>query len=142
MPTLSQHIEKKENVLLVGNSGTGKTHVASALAFAACAQGHRVRFFTVSGPAMTLSESERELNQLLAVTNSARGCGNAPHDHRVEFAILPRNVNRKSTAKFTAGEQAFNGAAGPDIGERHQKNNLPRVRLNQRYQFVSPVSPF
>src|SRR5450759_2447919 len=40
-----EYIQKKENVLLVGNSGTGKTHLASALGFAACAQGHKVRFF-------------------------------------------------------------------------------------------------
>src|SRR5262249_36583080 len=43
------YIENRENVLVVGNSGTGKTHLASALAFAACAQGRRVRVFTVTG---------------------------------------------------------------------------------------------
>ena len=39
------YITKKENILLVGNSGRGKTHLASALGFAACSQGKRVRFF-------------------------------------------------------------------------------------------------
>src|SRR4051794_15287377 len=43
------YIENRENILVVGNSGTGKTHLACALAFAACAQGRRVRFFTVTG---------------------------------------------------------------------------------------------
>ena len=42
-----EYVERHENVLLVGNSGTGKTHLASALGFAGCAQGRRVRFFTV-----------------------------------------------------------------------------------------------
>jgi len=62
-----QYIEKKENVLLVGNSGTGKTHVASALAFAACAQGRRVRFFTVGGLVTVLLEAreERQLERML-----------------------------------------------------------------------------
>jgi DNA replication protein DnaC len=44
-----EYIERHENVLLVGNSGTGKTHLASALAFTACMQGRRVRFFTIMG---------------------------------------------------------------------------------------------
>ena len=62
-----QYIEKKENVLLVGNSGTGKTHVASALGFAACAQGRRVRFFTVSGLVTALLEAreERQVERML-----------------------------------------------------------------------------
>lgn len=33
------YIGKKGNVLLVGNPGTGKTHVASALGYAACTAG-------------------------------------------------------------------------------------------------------
>jgi DNA replication protein DnaC len=62
-----EYIQKKENVLLVGNSGTGKTHVASALAFAACAQGCRVRFFTVGGLVTMLLEAreERQLERML-----------------------------------------------------------------------------
>ncbi len=40
-----EYIDNRENILLIGNSGTGKTHLACALAFAACAQGRRVRFF-------------------------------------------------------------------------------------------------
>jgi len=34
---------RRENVLLLGNSGTGKTHLALALGLAACQRGHRVR---------------------------------------------------------------------------------------------------
>jgi len=62
-----EYITKKENVLLFGNSGTGKTHVASALGFAACAQGRRVRFFTVSGLVTALLEAreERQLERML-----------------------------------------------------------------------------
>jgi len=36
-----EYILKRENVLLVGNPGTGKTHLATALGFAACAQGKK-----------------------------------------------------------------------------------------------------
>jgi DNA replication protein DnaC len=34
-----EYLLKRENILLVGNSGTGKTHVATALGIAACSQG-------------------------------------------------------------------------------------------------------
>lgn len=39
-------IEKKTNVCMIARSGLGKTHLASALALAACQQGHRVLFST------------------------------------------------------------------------------------------------
>jgi DNA replication protein DnaC len=54
------YIENRENVLVVGNSGTGKTHLACALAFAACTQGRRVRSFTVTGLVTQLLERREE----------------------------------------------------------------------------------
>jgi hypothetical protein len=57
------YIAKKENVLLVGNPGTGKTHLATSLGYAACAQGRRVRFFTTTGLVTQLLE-QRENRSL------------------------------------------------------------------------------
>ena len=37
-----EFIERKENVLALGNSGAGKTHIALALGLAACQKGFRV----------------------------------------------------------------------------------------------------
>ena len=48
----------------MGNSGTGKTHVATALGVAACGQGKRVRFFRVT-ELITLLLEAREERQLL-----------------------------------------------------------------------------
>lgn len=61
-----EYIDKKENVLLIGNPGTGKTHLACALAFAACAQGRNVRFYTVTKLVTELVEcrEERRLQRL------------------------------------------------------------------------------
>src|SRR5258708_13042099 len=39
-----EFLARRENLLLLGNSGTGKTHIALALGLAACQRGHRVRF--------------------------------------------------------------------------------------------------
>jgi DNA replication protein DnaC len=53
-------------VILVGASGTGKSHLATALAAAACGLGRRVRFFRVTELATLLLEAgeERQLTQL------------------------------------------------------------------------------
>jgi DNA replication protein DnaC len=61
-----EYIGKKENVLLIGNPGTGKTHLACALAFSAGSQGHRVRFYTVTALVTELLEcrEERRLQRL------------------------------------------------------------------------------
>lgn len=61
------YIDKRENVILVGNSGTGKTHLACALAFSACTQGKKVRFFTVTDLTTQLTEAreERQLKRML-----------------------------------------------------------------------------
>ena len=55
-----EYIDNRGNILLIGNSGTGKTHLACALAFAACAQGRRVRFFTATGLVTELLECREE----------------------------------------------------------------------------------
>jgi DNA replication protein DnaC len=43
-----EFIDRRENVLFVGNPGTGKSHLAIGLSAAACAGGYRVRFFRVT----------------------------------------------------------------------------------------------
>jgi DNA replication protein DnaC len=55
-----EHLAKRECVLCMGDSGTGKTHLALALGFAACGQGRRVRFFTVSSLVTQLLERREE----------------------------------------------------------------------------------
>jgi DNA replication protein DnaC len=57
------YVGKKENILLVGNPGTGKTHLATALGFAACSQGRRVKFTTTTALVTQLLE-QRENHSL------------------------------------------------------------------------------
>ena len=55
-----EYMDRCENVLLIGNSGTGKSHLATGLAFAACQQGRRMRFFTATGLITQLLEKREE----------------------------------------------------------------------------------
>jgi DNA replication protein DnaC len=55
-----EFLERRENILLLGNSGTGKTHIALALGLAACQRGQRVRFTTASALVSELIEARDE----------------------------------------------------------------------------------
>ena len=55
-----EYLDKREKVLLVGNPGTGKTHLVCALAFSACAQGRSVRFYTATDLVTQLVECREE----------------------------------------------------------------------------------
>jgi DNA replication protein DnaC len=60
-----KYIEQRENIVIVGKSGTGKTHLAQALGYAACFQKKRVLFTTASALMRELIDSHesRRLRQ-------------------------------------------------------------------------------
>lgn len=62
------YLERAEPVLLVGEPGTGKTHLATGLAIAACRQRKRVRFTTAAALVNQLVEAQRDqsLTRMLA----------------------------------------------------------------------------
>jgi DNA replication protein DnaC len=54
------YIRKVEPLLLVGNPGLGKTHIATGLALAACRQGYRVRFYNAAALVNELLQAQDE----------------------------------------------------------------------------------
>ena len=54
------YVKKSRNIIFVGKSGTGKTHLATALGMEACKQGVRTRFVTGCGLANELIEARDE----------------------------------------------------------------------------------
>jgi chromosomal replication initiation ATPase DnaA len=56
----SEYILRRENVIALGNSGTGKTHVALALGLAACQKGFTVAFTTAASLVNQLMEARDE----------------------------------------------------------------------------------
>ena len=63
-------VEAREDLVLMGDVGTGKTHMACALAAACCARGWEARFFTASSLVLRLRRArddgrlDRELSQI------------------------------------------------------------------------------
>jgi DNA replication protein DnaC len=55
-----EYIDRHENLLALGNSGTGKTHIALALGLAACQKGYKVRFTTAASLVHELIEAKDE----------------------------------------------------------------------------------
>jgi len=61
-----EFVDRRENVIALGPSGTGKTHVALGLGLAACQRGLKVRFTTAAALVHELIEAvdERRLQRL------------------------------------------------------------------------------
>ena len=59
-----EYIDRRENVIALGNSGTGKTHIALGLGLAACQRSLTVRFTTVSALVHELLEARDERSLL------------------------------------------------------------------------------
>ena len=55
-----EYVHQRENVIAMGNSGTGKTHVALGLGLAACQRGISVGFATASALVHQLMEASDE----------------------------------------------------------------------------------
>jgi DNA replication protein DnaC len=56
----SEYVARRENIIAVGNSGTGKTHIALGLGLAACQKGLSVGFTTAAALVHELMEARDE----------------------------------------------------------------------------------
>ena len=66
----SEYIERRENVIALGNSGTGKSHIALGLGLAACQKGLSVGFNTAAALVHELMEA-RDEKRLLRLQSSS-----------------------------------------------------------------------
>jgi DNA replication protein DnaC len=66
------YIAKAEPIIFIGDSGTGKTHLLSGLAVAACRQKCRVRFTTAAAMINELVEAKHQLQLGRALARWAR----------------------------------------------------------------------
>lgn len=66
------YIERAEPVVFIGECGTGKTHLLTALCVAACRQKRRVRFTTAAGLVNELVEAKQQLQLRRVLARWAR----------------------------------------------------------------------
>lgn len=64
-----EYIKQKMPLILVGNPGLGKTHIATGLAAAACRQGYRVRFYNTAALVneLLLAQEQHRLPKFLTI---------------------------------------------------------------------------
>ena len=85
---------RRENVIAVGNSGTGKTHIALGIGLAACQKGLSVGFYAAAALVHELLEA-RDEKRLLRLQRQVAGYGSP--DHRRAW-ICPSLPDRGRTA--------------------------------------------
>jgi len=116
-------IERRENVILVGQPGTGKTHLSIALGIKACEKGFDVRFTTVQDLAARL-----------------RG---AHADHSVEDVIgnfLEPDLVILDELGFTPLDRLLADAFYRIIASRYEKKSLI-VTSNKSFESWAEVFP-
>ncbi len=78
-----EYVERRENIIALGNSGTGKTHIALGLGLAACQKGLSVGFLTAAALVHELMEArdEKRLLRLQKQLAKYHPCLSGLHPH-------------------------------------------------------------
>ena len=111
-----EYIARRENVILLGPSGVGKTHVALALGLAACQKGLGVRFATAPHLVHELIEARDEKRLLRLQAQLAQG--QSPDRRRARLRALSQ----------TGSELLF------DVFSRRYENGATIVTSNLPFQ--------
>jgi DNA replication protein DnaC len=106
-----EYLTQAENIVLLGNSGTGKTHLATALGMEACAQNKKVAFYTAAELVNQLLEAqaqyrlsrvEHKLRQLdLLIVDELGYLALDGNGVKLLFSVFASRYERKSTIVTT-----------------------------------------
>ena len=101
-----EYVQRRENVIAIGNSGTGKTHVALGLGLAACQRGMSVGFTTAAALVHELMEArderrllnlQRQLSRLsLLIVDELGFVPLSPTGAELLFEVLSQRYERGS----------------------------------------------
>ena len=113
-----EYVARRDNVIAVGNSGTGKTHIALGLGLAACQKGLSVGFITAAALVHELIEA-RDEKRLLRLQRQLAGLQAA--DHR--RARLCTAVDDRRRALVRGLQPALRAR----LHHRHQQSAVRRM---------------
>jgi hypothetical protein len=89
----------RDNIIALGNSGTGKTHVALALGLAACQRGFSVTFATAAGLVHQLMEARDERHLLkLQASSPTSNCSSSTNSAMCRSPKPARSCSSRSSA--------------------------------------------
>ena len=113
-----EYVDRRENVIAVGNSGTGKTHIALGLGLAACQRGLSVGFTTAASLVHELIEARDERRLL----NLQKKLGRPQAAHRRRAGIRTSFKDRSGAAV-----RGLQPALREGLGPGHDQPALRRV---------------
>ena len=122
-----EYIQRRENVIAVGNSGTGKTHVALGLGLAACrGRGMSVGFTTAAALVHELMEA-RDEKRLLNLQRQLSRLSLLIIDEQGFVPLSPTgagNSSLRSSASATSGAPSWSPPTCPSMsGPRSSDRN-------------------
>jgi len=156
----SEYVTRRENIIAVGNSGTGKTHIGLGLGLAACQKGLSVGFNTAAALVHELLEA-RDDKRLLRLQRQLAGyklliideLGYVPLSQtgaELLFEVFSQRYERGSTVvtsnlpfdEWTSvfGSERLTGAARPAHPSRPYPANERRQLQAQSEQ--TPLTPY
>jgi IstB-like ATP binding protein len=91
----SEYVTRRENIIAVGNSGTGKTHIGLGLGLAACQKGLSVGFYTAAA-LVHLELAVRRMDQRVRFRAAHRCAARPAHPSRPYPAIEWRQLQAQS----------------------------------------------
>ena len=106
-----EYMERRENVIAVGNSGTGKTHIALGLGVAACQQGMSINSCTTAAESAPRPGARVDGGQRRETAAQPAGPAHPPRPH-------PGDERRQLLPQAQQGERclASTGRSRPRIG--------------------------
>ena len=105
-----EYVERRENIIALGNSGTGKTHIALGLGLAACQKGLSVGFITAAALVHELMEARDEKRLLRLQKQLAKY-------HLLTIMISARRHRLRPTLDRVSLSGTRRLFLGPDSGE-------------------------
>ena len=115
-------IEQQRNVVLIGGTGTGKTHLAIAIARACIRNGARGRFFNVVDL----------VNKLEAETRNGKQGRMADYMSRLDFVVLDELGYLPFAVRRPVAVPPGQPRLRADLGDRHHQPGVRRIAIGLR----------